>query len=288
MLSVIETLQLARAQAEIRRGLASKRDVEELLCFVLQINWSDLFLALESDVSKEEYAKFEKLLLQYCEGCPLAYLLKEVDFYHLKLAVNQDVLIPRVETEILVDKACNIISKDCCSNRVLFDIGTGSGCIGLSIKKQFPTLKTYLSDMSSLALDIARKNAKNNNIEAIFLEGDLLDPYHGLKADYVFSNPPYIKYDDYLGLEDSVKNFEPKKALISGETGLECYINLEKKLPYYLNNKAKIFFEMGHDQGMALLTIFDKQYWSKKSSEKDFSGKDRFFFLEFDAKYFVE
>ncbi len=288
MSSVVEILKLAKAKAKLKRGAVSSRDIEDLLCYILKIKWGDLFLMLESDISEEDCEKFEKLLLEYLQGFPLAYLLKEVEFYHLKLAVNTDVLIPRVETEVLVDKACNVIREDYKANKILFDVGTGTGCIGLSIKNKFPELKAYLSDKSSLALSVAKANAKKNNIEAVFLEGDLLEPYHGLKADYVFSNPPYIKNEDYVGLEETVRNFEPKTALISGESGLECYTNLEKKLPYYLNNNAKIFFEIGFDQGIALSKIFNNQYWSKKRCEKDFSGKDRFFFLEFDAKYFVE
>jgi release factor glutamine methyltransferase len=166
--------------------------------------------------------------------------------------------------------------------KIAWDICTGSGCIGIALKKACASLQMTLSDSSQQALGIAAGNAKSNDVEVEILHGDLLTPFTGRKADLIFCNPPYVSSKEYFTLDPSVKNFEPGEALIGGEGGLAFYRRLQNELPDHLNAKAKIFFEIGSEQGKAVLEIFSAGCWRNKRVEKDWAGHDRFFFLEFE------
>lgn len=157
---------------------------------------------------------------------------------------------------------------------------TGSGCIALALKKSFPELEVVGSDLSVEALKVAEDNALRNQLQVSFVKGDLLEPFKGKKADFITCNPPYITEKAYAQLEKEVAGFEPKCALVGGERGTELYEKLEKELPVYLNPGGKVFFEIGYDQGEALLEIFKSSFWKERKVIKDYASHDRFFFLE--------
>ncbi len=203
---------------------------------------------------------------------PLEYKLGSIDFYGCKLKIDPRVLIPRQETEILVDH----ITKKLRGNS-LWDVCTGSGCIGIALKNKFPHLQVSLSDLSWDALDLAKENAQGLDIE--ILHGDLLAPFQGRKTDHIVVNPPYISEKEYFTIDPSVRDFEPKMALVGGEKGVEFYERLAADLPPFLNPKAQVFLEIGYNQEEPLNQIFSSQIW-KKECLKDWSGKSRFFFLE--------
>jgi release factor glutamine methyltransferase len=138
---------------------------------------------------------------------------------------------------------------------VLWDVCTGSGCIGIAIKKALPALRVILSDISPDALALAKENALHNNVEVELRQGDLLAPFTGEKADFIVSNPPYIAEGEYSGLEPHVKDFEPKLAFVSGKTGLECYEKLIQAIPAHTTPGARIWFEIGSTQGQSLKTL---------------------------------
>ncbi len=218
------------------------------------------------------------LLARLKSGEPLDYILGVKDFYGLKLKVNRDVLIPRQETELLMHE---IIQK--CQGREInniFDICCGSGAMGLSLKKNFPKANVSLSDISEKALAVAKENAKINDLDVTFCQGDLLKPLVGKKADLIVCNPPYISIDEYDEVESSVKNFEPAIALVAEDNGLALYKRMAEMLPEVCHSKTFVAFEIGYKQKRPLEKIFLKHPFSNLEFKTDLSGLDRFFFLE--------
>jgi len=254
-----------------------KRCAEELLASVLKKKRMDLFMDYDAPVTQQEVDAYRALIVRKKAGEPLGYLLEEQEFLGCRLRLTSAVLIPRQETEILVHFALKEIGDE---PKVLWDVCCGTGCMGLAAKKHRSNLEVRLSDVSKEALECAKENAKQNTLDVTFLEGDLLAPFEGQKADYVFCNPPYISEKEYATLEKEV-HFEPKGALVAEKEGLLFYERLAKELPSHLNDGAKIFLEIGESQGEDLKRLFNQPHWKETRCEKDWAGKDRFFFLEF-------
>jgi release factor glutamine methyltransferase len=280
MKTVLEVISLS-ADFLKRKGFQHpKREAEELLSDVLNLTRMQLYLDFERPLNEQELEICRKRLQRRIQGEPLAYIHGETDFYGCKLNLTSDVLIPRQETEILVDKVAKALSQQNLAQKELWDVCCGSGCIGIALKKKFPELTVVASDLSSKALDIAKQNAKQNGVDIIFLEGDLLVPFQGRQAHYFVCNPPYISEEEFHLLESDIKDHEPYMALVAGESGLEFYERLVLELPCYLHPSAKVWFEIGYHQGTALKDIFSDPHWKNQCIEADWSGKDRFFFLE--------
>ncbi|QVL57237.1 MAG: peptide chain release factor N(5)-glutamine methyltransferase [Simkaniaceae bacterium] len=263
-----------------KRGVShARREAEELLASLLNRKRMELYFDYDAPLEEKEVAKYREWIKRKGKKEPLAYILGEVDFLSLKLKVTPATLIPRHETEILAD----LIVKNLPDTPLeVWDVCTGTGCLGLAIKSQRPSAQVRLSDISKEALEIARSNAELNHLEVECLEGDLLAPFTGMKADVIVCNPPYITPDEYEGLEEEVRSFEPKGALVGG---LEFYHRLARDLPLFLNPGAKVFFEIGAGQGEPLMEIFSESHWVQKKCEKDWSGHDRFFFLEYEKNF---
>lgn len=210
-------------------------------------------------------------------GEPVQYIVGDVDFYGNIIKVNKNVLIPRRETEELVEKVLKRIQMF--DNPVIADIGTGSGAIAITLAKKLNTL-VYASDISLKALEVAKENVAINKANVTFFEGDMLKPYikNNIKLDVIVSNPPYIKEDEKI--EDIVKNNEPHLALYAKNNGLEFYDSILKNASYVLKDKYLIAFEIGLDQGKNIEALA-KKYLSNSivEIEKDLSGKDRFIFV---------
>jgi release factor glutamine methyltransferase len=156
----------------------------------------------------------------------------------------------------------------------------GSGCIGIALKKKFPHLEVHLSDISEEALTVAKENALKNQVDVTFHQGDLLAPFKGQMADIILCNPPYVSEKEFLLLDPSVKDFEPKLALVGDADGFGFYQRLAVELPEYLKAGGWVFLEMGCTQKKGIETIFEDPIWQGSSSICDLSGRDRFFFLE--------
>lgn len=260
---------------------SSRKAAEDILSYVLKMPRMDLYLHYDRFVDNWEWRKLLEVLERRIRGEPLQYIREEVEFFEAHIKVSRGCLIPRYETEILVAKGAEVIQELFQEGQVLFDVCTGSGCIGISLKKRFPGLAVYLSDISPSAIELAKKNALQNAARVHILQGDLLSPFRGLKAHFVFCNPPYISEEEYENLEVEVKGFEPKIALVGGKDGLGFYRRLAQSLPQYLHPGAKVFLEIGHSQAADVFAIFSQNYWKRIACEKDWSGNDRFFFLEF-------
>lgn len=220
--------------------------------------------------------KYEEGLKQYKKGKPLQYIVGTAPFYDLTLKVNENVLIPRFETEYLTEKTINY-SKKLFQNKInILDIGTGSGAIAIALKKHLNSNVTA-SDISLDALKLAKENAKQNNVEITFIHSNIFENIKE-KYDIIISNPPYIAYDEEV--EEIVKNNEPHLALYADDNGLYFYKEIIKSSQKYLNKKSILAFEIGMTQGN-YLKEYANHYFpnSQISIEKDLTGRDRYLFI---------
>ena len=237
-------------------------EAELILEHVCNKNRAQLFLERDYSLSKAELDQCEKLLVRRCTREPLAYILGEQEFWSLPFKVTPDVLIPRPETELLVEAALEFVSTlgDEFQGPVL-DIGTGSGIIPIVLAKELPQAYFYAIDRSPAALQVARENADCHEVsEKIqFLASDL---FQGIDAGLVFplivSNPPYVVHDTIRGLEPEVCKYEPHLALDGGEDGLDTIRLLAEQLGEYLAPGGGIVLEIGFDQEEKILQIFNE------------------------------
>src|SRR5574344_212467 len=209
-------------------------------------------------------------------GEPIQYIVGNVDFYGYIYDITKDVLIPRFETEELVDKTIKYIDRYFDDTIDILDLGTGSGCIGITLSMQVDSKVTAV-DISDSALEVAHKNASKYNQKIIFIKSNMLDKVDGL-YDVIISNPPYIDKDEVI--EDIVKNNEPAVALYADNHGLYYYEYILSKASKNLKNKSLIAFEIGYKQGPTIKDMALKYFPdSRILIEKDMEGNDRFIFV---------
>lgn len=212
-------------------------------------------------------------------GIPVQYIVGNTNFYGYDFKVNRNTLIPRFETELLVEKTYNYIKKYFNKDNIkILDIGTGSGCIAITLNKLLNSCDITGIDISSEALEVAKENNISNNTNVKFIESDIFSNVSD-KYDVIISNPPYISYDD-IEVMDIVKNNEPHLALYAKDNGLYFYDKIIKDSSKYLNDKFIMAFEIGYKQGKDITKIVNKYYKDiNMSVEKDYSGRDRFVFI---------
>ena len=235
-------------------------------------------------MKEEEYLKkyldkdkLEEGLEQLKQGIPVQYIVGNIDFYGNTINVNKNVLIPRFETELLVDKTIKYIKTNFKHHVDILDIATGSGCIAITLKKEIDST-VDASDISESALKVAQENALNNKVDINFINSDMLTNITK-KYDIIISNPPYLtKEDDIM---DIVKNNEPEIALYAKDNGLYYYDVILKNIKNNLKDKYLIAFEIGYTQGEAIKNLALKYLDNiNVKIEKDYSNKDRFVFIE--------
>lgn len=275
-----EVLSMTTNFLKERNCSRSRRIAEELIGHALKLKRLDLYMQFDRPMAEPELEMLRALLKRAAKKEPVEYITGSVSFYGCDIEITPEVLIPRPETEILVDLACKQLKLQDLTGKTAWDLCTGSGCIGIAVKKACPDLAMVLSDISEEALAVAGRNAEKNEAPVELVHGDFLTPFAGRKADVVFCNPPYISPKEYFTLDSSVRDFEPRLALIAEDEGLAYYKKLKEALPAHLNPGAKVFLELGKDQGDALLYLFSGPVWKSARVEKDWAGHDRFFFLE--------
>ena len=227
-------------------------------------------------LNKYYKGNIEDAIKRLNNGEPVQYIVGNVDFYNSNFIVNKNVLIPRFETEELVQNTINFIKEYFNKQVKVLDIGTGSGAIAISIKKDIDSI-VYATDISKEALEVAKENAKRNNADINFINTNI---YDGIKEkfDVVISNPPYIRYDEEI--DEIVKKNEPHIALYADNNGLYFYEEILKNIKTILNNKYLIAFEIGKDQGAAINELKDKYLpESNILLKKDLEGRDRMIFI---------
>jgi len=249
-------------------------DSELLLANIQNLSRETLLINLDQIIKKEKYYDYKKLLQRRIKKEPIAYIIKKKEFWKSKFCVNKNVLIPRPETEIIVEEILNIIETK--SSKNILDVGTGSGCILLSIIKERPNCKGTALDISKNALNIAKTNAKMHHLEnKIKFENIDIDKFKHSKYDFIVSNPPYVNKIKFKRLEDNVKKFEPKIALIAGIDGLKIIKNLIIKSKKLLKKNGKLVFEIGEKQENKVINFLMKNNFYINKVCKDFRSCPR-------------
>ena len=225
---------------------------------------------------------YQECLKKLEAGIPIQYIIGNVDFYGNIIKVNESVLIPRFETELLVDKTIEKINQIFNNKKIdIIDLGTGSGCIAITLKKEINSNVDAL-DISIAAIKVAKDNAKDNNVEINFINQDM-STYKEKKYDVIISNPPYIKYDEEI--MDLVKNNEPHLALYADDKGLYFYKKIIDNIPYITKEKYLVCFEIGYTQAEQIVKYAnDKLNDISITVEKDYSDKNRFIFITNEPK----
>lgn len=280
MKTVLEILNLSMEYLQQKGVHNPRRQAEDLVSDALNISRLQLYTDFERPLTEPELNLCRTRLVRRGKGEPLQYIRGEVEFLECTIKVTPAVLIPRQETEILVDKIIGRLKEQELEGKILWDVCCGSGCIGIALKKKFPALRVVLSDLSSEALQVARDNARENAVDVSFVQGDFLNPFAGKKTHFFVCNPPYVSEEEFSQLDTEVSHYEPRSALVSGKTGLEFYQRLAKELPALLEPHGIAWFEIGKGQGEALKQLFSGVPWVLSRVEKDWAGHDRFFFLE--------
>ncbi|MCX8534104.1 peptide chain release factor N(5)-glutamine methyltransferase [Chryseobacterium luquanense] len=246
---------------------------------ILDLNNFQQKQSADLELSDENINKFQQIISELKTGKPYLQILGETEFYGMKIFVDENVLIPRPETEELLEIAIQKISnlKSQISNLKIIDIGTGSGIIPLVLKKHFPEAEVTSVDFSKKALKTAKKNADFHQLEINFIHADYLSLELNKNFDVIISNPPYIGIDEENEIADSVKEFEPKMALFSPTSdALIFYRRIIEDSKKHLNEKGLLFLEINQKLGLETLELYND--FSKAELIKDLSGNDRFIF----------
>lgn len=252
---------------------------EWLLRHYLQIDRAQLLMRLHDPVTDELVKRLKQDLTRHAEGIPVQHLIGYEEFYGRKFTVNSDVLIPRPETEELVQTVLGLKASLFGDRRVTAaDIGTGSGAIAVTLALEEPALELYAVDISETALTVAKKNAAELGAAVSFLHGDLLEPLleRELRMDIVVSNPPYIPLTDEGELAVHVKDHEPHLALFGGDDGLVLYRRMVGQLPAAVKDEAIIAFEVGVGQAEAVREMLQHAFPRAETEiRRDINGKER-------------
>ncbi len=265
---------LAQALLQLENISDSPRlDGELLLCHVL--NKSKIFLYTDPNyrLSTAEISIFQNLLQQRLQGKPIAYIVGKQAFWTFELKVTPDVLIPRPETEFVIEAILRLLPSDQVCQVV--DLGTGSGAIAIALALERPLWQITAVDISEAALAVAKENAIILGVKTIrFLHGSWFEPLEKKTYDGIVANPPYIAEND-AELVENVRKFEPKIALISGKTGLECIETIAKTAKIYLKSVGYLVFEHGYRQAEAIQQLLEKEGYQQIISTRDYSNLTR-------------
>ncbi|ABZ83490.1 methyltransferase, putative [Heliomicrobium modesticaldum Ice1] len=276
--TVGEALQAAVSfftQSEIP---SPRLEAEVLLAYGLGVSRAGLLAMLRDQLTDAQQARLGELIQRRLTGCPLQYITGRQEFWGLDFAVTPAVLIPRPETELLVETALALLGRQ---DRTAWiaDVGVGSGAIAVAMARERPRLQVLATDLSEAALAVARQNAKRHGVagQIRFARGDLLDPAidAAIRLKAVLSNPPYIPSGHIPSLQREVAGFEPKLALDGGEDGLDLYRRLAFKAGLVLEPGGFVALEIGYNQGEAVSSLFAAQGFRDIGLIRDGQGHDR-------------
>ena len=256
-MNYFETLKYGSSKLRINKIISHSLDSEVLLANVLDSTREDILLNLNNKIKRSKFIKFKKFIFRRKKNEPIAQIINKKEFWKYNFFVNEHVLIPRPETELIVEEILNL--TDINTSKRILDVGTGSGCIAISIFKERPKCYFTALDISKNALKVAKYNAKmhhlGNKIKFVNID---IDKFLDNKYDFILSNPPYIKKFNLKRLEDNVKFFEPCIALDAGVDGYKEIKKLILKSKKLLKNNGKLIFEIGKNQEMTSKNLLVK------------------------------
>ncbi|WP_173254361.1 peptide chain release factor N(5)-glutamine methyltransferase [Streptococcus sp. 5346] len=269
-------MKLSQLFSDFEEELIGQGEEAESLSFVYRslknLSFTDFVFALQQEVTKEEEVFVKGIFQQLAAHKPAQYIIGQADFYGLQLKVDGRVLIPRPETEELVEL---ILAENPEENLKVLDIGTGSGAIALALAKNRPAWSVTAADISQDALDLANENAKNQNLQIFLKKSDCFTEISE-KYDIIVSNPPYISREDESEIGLNVLYSEPHLALFADEDGLAIYRRIAEDVTDYLKDGGKIYLEIGYKQGQSVPELFRKYLPEKRvRTLKDQFGQDR-------------
>lgn len=258
-------------------------NAELLLAHALNLSREELYVHLHSQGKKEEKEILEKLIGRRISGEPLQYILGHQEFWATDFRVDRRVLIPRLETELLVEQTLSILSETPFeSTPFVLEIGTGSGAIAISLAKEMRNIFLVTIDISRDALLLAKENAESSSVlhQIQFVNGNLFDPFRHLREgepfDLILSNPPYIPFPEIQGLAKEVRDYEPIIAIDGGEDGLTFHRAIISKAPFYLKKGGWLLFEVGQGQAEKVSEMIEKRGAFLDSQRvQDLSGIER-------------
>lgn len=273
--TVLSMLEWATAYFEEHHVKSPRFSIEWLLADVLSIKRLDLYLEYDRPLSSAELEKLRPLVKRRTDHEPLQYITGETDFYNVRIKVEPGVLIPRQETEELVDWILQSYPKD--SEYNVLDIGTGSGCIPIALKNARPNWNVHATDISQEAIALAKTNAEFNNTEIHLQQDDLFSPqaFPDTFFNLIISNPPYILPSEKSGLDEEVKKFEPELALFC-ESTQKMYGALEKLSRSKLSENGALYLELHENYSEEVHQLFKARDWNG-TIKNDYSDKPRFF-----------
>jgi release factor glutamine methyltransferase len=277
MITVLEVIKLSTEYLQKKGVEAPRANAEILLAEILKCKRLELYLAFDKPLAENEVQNFREAIRKRGLRIPLQYIVGNVEFYGLKLIVNESVLIPRPETELLVEKIINESDKS--ASLKILDIGVGSGNISLSILKNLPNTNVVAIDISEGTLEVAKQNAELNSLQdRIELKHfDIMqDDLNTLgKFDLIVSNPPYVSVNDFESLEPELNLHEPKIALTDNSNGISFYKKIIEVSDQILGKHGKIYFELGMGQSSKVKNLFEQKGFNNIIVTKDYSGIDR-------------
>lgn len=277
MLTTLKAIELSTEYLN-KKGVPSSRiNAELLLAHVLKSNRMNLYLKFDQPLADEEIENYRNLISRRAKREPLQYIIGSVEFYGLQFYVDKNVLIPRQETELLIETI--LLKYNSNAKLKILDIGTGSGNIAITLAKYLPNSSILSIDVDQNALDLAKKNVELNKISGNL---DLLkiDLFKILESkidtfDVIISNPPYISIKDYRNLEPELLNFEPKVALTDDNDGLSFYRFISENAKFLLNKGGEVFFEIGFQQSINVKNLLLNNSFKDIEVKKDYADIDR-------------
>jgi len=277
MLTVLEALNSASNYLQNKGIKSSRLNAELLLSHVLNCKRLELYLSFDRPLQKSEIDSYRELLKRRSTFEPLQYIIGKVEFYGLEFEVNQSVLIPRPETELLVEAVIESVAKDERIN--ILDIGSGSGNISIALAKNIPSCTVVGIDISEEAIETSTRNAKLNGVESqlMFVKKNILNgiEINENSFDVVVSNPPYVSVADFVNLDAELRLYEPQIALTDESDGLSFYRNISVLSRSLLKNNGKLFFEIGAGQSDAVKKILIDSDYKNIVIIKDYSDIER-------------
>jgi len=262
----------------LEKGIENARfDSDLLLAEVLEWTRDRLYLDWERNLSEQEEAHYREVILRRAENVPLQYILKRQEFMGLSFYVDERVLIPRADSEVLVEKLLDIVrqKKGQGQDRLIkiADLCTGSGALAISIAHYYPAAEVVGTDLSPGAIEVARQNAERLGVSVKWRLGDFVDSIQGECWDFIITNPPYVSTEDYRQCAPEISH-EPSMAFLGGPDGLDFYRRLAEEIRPLLNPHGKLLMEIGWDQAEAVCSIFHLKGF-KTHIFPDLAGRDR-------------